>query len=67
LLRTGRITIPADSRRLLGIDENTTLRITLAGDELTILPIGLEEPACSSPGIPPSREPRAVRGVDQPS
>jgi AbrB family looped-hinge helix DNA binding protein len=37
-LRGGRITIPAEYRRELGIDENTTLMVTLSDGVLRITP-----------------------------
>jgi AbrB family looped-hinge helix DNA binding protein len=38
-LRGGQITIPADFRRALGIEQNTVLRMTLEGGELHIRPL----------------------------
>jgi bifunctional DNA-binding transcriptional regulator/antitoxin component of YhaV-PrlF toxin-antitoxin module len=39
LRRRGRITLPAEFRSRLGIDEQTLLRITLVGQELRIRPV----------------------------
>ncbi len=42
-LRNGQITIPAEFRRALHLDEGVMLQITLAGDELRIRPVKLAD------------------------
>lgn len=42
-LRSGQITIPAEFRRRLGIEEDSVLAITLTGNELHIKPVRVEE------------------------
>jgi AbrB family looped-hinge helix DNA binding protein len=42
LYRRGQITIPADFREQLGIDENTILRMRLRGSSLDITPLRME-------------------------
>jgi AbrB family looped-hinge helix DNA binding protein len=42
-LRNGQITIPADLRRQMQIDEHTLLQISLVGNELHIRPVKIEE------------------------
>lgn len=42
-LRSGQITIPAEFRRQLGIDEHSLLQLTLAGGELRIKPMTVAE------------------------
>lgn len=44
-LPKGQVTIPAEFRRRLGIDESTLLNITLAGDRLEIRPLRVGEEA----------------------
>ena len=39
LLRRGQITIPAEFRRRLGIDDDTLLQLTLREDRIEILPV----------------------------
>jgi bifunctional DNA-binding transcriptional regulator/antitoxin component of YhaV-PrlF toxin-antitoxin module len=43
-LRSGQVTIPAEFRRRLGFDDDTLLRMTLAGGELRIVPLQVTEP-----------------------
>ncbi len=38
-LRGGQITLPAEFRRELGIDDDTLLQVTLADDELRLRPL----------------------------
>jgi AbrB family looped-hinge helix DNA binding protein len=38
-LRRGQITIPADFRRRLGIDDDTLLELTLRDDRIEIVPV----------------------------
>jgi len=38
-LRRGQLTIPAEFRRRLGIDDDTLLRLTLHGDKIEIVPV----------------------------
>lgn len=42
-LRSGQITIPAEFREKLGIDERTLLQIALVGRELRIRPVKVTE------------------------
>jgi AbrB family looped-hinge helix DNA binding protein len=42
-LRNGRITIPADFRRQLRVDEHTLLQVILVGNELHIRPVKVTE------------------------
>jgi AbrB family looped-hinge helix DNA binding protein len=44
-LRSGQITIPAEFRRRLGIDDKTLLRLTLEDGELRISPVRIVESA----------------------
>jgi len=44
-LPKGQVTIPAEFRKRLGIDESTLLNITLAGDHLEITPLRVGEEA----------------------
>lgn len=44
-LPKGQVTIPAEFRRRLGIDESTLLNITLTGDRLEIRPLRVGEEA----------------------
>lgn len=41
--RQGRITIPAEFRTQLGIDERTMFLVSLVGDELRIIPVRIPE------------------------
>jgi AbrB family looped-hinge helix DNA binding protein len=50
-LRSGQITIPVEFRRLLGIDEDTMLSMTLADGELIVRPIKLNQKAEGSPWL----------------
>jgi AbrB family looped-hinge helix DNA binding protein len=45
LLPKGQVTIPAEFRKRLGIDESTLLNITLVGDHLEITPLRVGEEA----------------------
>jgi AbrB family looped-hinge helix DNA binding protein len=47
-LRNGQITIPAEFRRALHLQEGVMLQITLAGDELRIRPVKLAEAGSGS-------------------
>jgi AbrB family looped-hinge helix DNA binding protein len=38
-LRRGQITIPADFRRRLGIDDDTLLQLTLCEDRIEVVPV----------------------------
>ena len=49
-LRGGQITIPAEFRRQLGINEQTLLQLTLEAGELRITPVRLT-PAAGSPWL----------------
>jgi AbrB family looped-hinge helix DNA binding protein len=71
-LRGGQITIPAEFRKSLGIDEDTMLRVTLADGELRITPVRVDEPGKGSPGLralyeyfAPVREEILARGITQ--
>ena len=71
-LRGGQITIPAEFRKLLGIDEDTMLRVTLAEGELRIAPVRIDERSEGSPGLralyeyfAPVREEILARGISQ--
>lgn len=44
-LRSGQVTIPADFRKELGIDEHTLLQMTLVSGELRIKPVEVRESA----------------------
>lgn len=50
-LRSGQITIPAEFRKRLGIQENTLLRLTLAGDEIHLKAVRAAETAAGSPWL----------------
>ena len=69
-LRNGQITIPAEFRKQLGLDENSLLRVTLADGELRIEPARLSEDQVGSPWLrelydyfAPVREAIAGRGA----
>ena len=47
-LRNGQITIPAEFRQKLQIDENTLLQVILDGDELRIRPIQVTQATVGS-------------------
>jgi AbrB family looped-hinge helix DNA binding protein len=71
-LRSGQITIPAEFRRALGIDENTMLRATLCDGELRITPVRVDEPSKGSPWLrelydyfAPVREEILARGISE--
>jgi len=71
-LRGGQITIPAEFRKTLGIDENTMLRVTLADGELLISPVRVDEPSKGSLWLrelyeyfAPVREEIRARGISQ--
>ncbi|HEY7029737.1 MAG TPA: AbrB/MazE/SpoVT family DNA-binding domain-containing protein [Thermomicrobiales bacterium] len=46
-LRSGQITIPAEFRKRLGIDEHSLLQVSLTQDELRLKPVRLEEQGSS--------------------
>lgn len=50
-LRNGQITIPADFRKRLQIDDHTLLQITLEGSELRIKPVRVQNTAAGSPWL----------------
>lgn len=71
-LRGGQITIPAEFRRSLGIDEDTMLRVTLIEGELRISPVKVDEPLKGSPWLrelyeyfAPVREEILARGISE--
>lgn len=71
-LRSGQITIPAEFRRSLGIDENTMLRVTLVDGELSIRPVRVDEPGKGSQWLrelyeyfAPVREEIRAQGISQ--
>lgn len=43
ILRGGQITIPAEIRKQLGIDDETLLRMTVADGELRVVPVRVVE------------------------
>ena len=47
-LRSGQITIPAEFRKRLGIDESTMLQLTLVEGELRLKPVRVAETAAGS-------------------
>ncbi len=48
-LRSGQITIPAEFRQELEIDEHTLLRVSLVGGELRIRPVKVDDAAKGAP------------------
>ena len=50
-LRGGQVTIPAEFRRSLGIDQDTMLCMTLADGELIVRPIKFNQKAEGSPWL----------------
>jgi bifunctional DNA-binding transcriptional regulator/antitoxin component of YhaV-PrlF toxin-antitoxin module len=50
-LRGGQITIPAEFRRALGIDKDTTLQMTLDGRELRLRAVELRDAGAGSPWL----------------
>ena len=50
-LRNGQMTIPAEFRRRLGIDDDSLLQVTLAQDELRIKPLRTAERPTGSPWL----------------
>lgn len=71
-LRGGQITIPAEFRRSLGINEDTMLRVTLSDGELRITPVQVEEQRKGSPELwalyeyyAPVREEILTRGISE--
>jgi AbrB family looped-hinge helix DNA binding protein len=50
-LRSGQITIPAEFRRQLGIDEHSMLKMTLERDELRLTPVAVREQTQGSPWL----------------
>jgi len=51
LLRGGQMTIPAEIRRELEIDENTMLRVALVDGGFQVTPVSVDEPSQLSPGL----------------
>lgn len=71
-LRSGQITIPAEFRKRLRIDQETLLRITLDDGELRIRPVQVTEPQRGSPWLrelyeyfAPVREEIRARGISE--
>ena len=67
--RKGQITIPAEFRRRLGVEEHTLLRVTLERDELRLKPVTVRERTQGSPWLrelrdyfAPVRQEAAKRG-----
>lgn len=50
-LRNGQITIPADFRRELGINDDSLLQVTLVGDELRIIKLSAAPAAAGTPWL----------------
>ena len=50
-LRNGQVTIPAEFRRRLGIEDDSLLQVTLDKDELRIKPVQIRERAAGSPWL----------------
>ncbi len=50
-LRNGQVTIPADFRRALGIEDDSLLHVTLAQGELRMRPVKVEGVAAGSPWL----------------
>jgi AbrB family looped-hinge helix DNA binding protein len=50
-LRNGQITIPAEFRKQLGLDEHSLLRVTLDDGELRIRPVRVSEQPAGSPWL----------------
>jgi AbrB family looped-hinge helix DNA binding protein len=50
-LRSGQITIPAEFRKRLGLDETSLLQLTLDQGELRIKPLRAAESAAGSPWL----------------
>jgi AbrB family looped-hinge helix DNA binding protein len=50
-LRGGQITIPAEFRERLGIDQDTLLQMTLDGGELRLRPVEVTRKASGSPWL----------------
>ena len=68
--RSGRITIPVEFRKQLGIDERTPLRMTLTSGEFTISPVESTTSSLGSPWLgalyeyfAPVREEILARGI----
>jgi AbrB family looped-hinge helix DNA binding protein len=71
-LRNGQITIPAEFRKQLGLDEHSLLRVTLADGELRIAPVRVSEDQVGSPWLKelydyfaPVREAIAASGASE--
>lgn len=47
-LRSGQVTIPAEFRKVLGIDSKPLLQVTLVSGELRIRPVRLDETGAGS-------------------
>ena len=71
-LRSGQITIPAEFRKRLGIEEESLLQMTLAEGELRIRPVEVTRKAAGSPWLKelyeqfaPAREEAAKYGEEE--
>lgn len=71
-LNGGLIPVPAEILVSLGIDEHTTLRITVENGELRITPVGMQDSDKGSPGLKalyeyfaPVREEIRAHGISQ--
>jgi AbrB family looped-hinge helix DNA binding protein len=65
-LRSGQITIPAEFRRQLGIDEHSLLQLTLSEGELRIKPMVMDERTHGSPWLKDAYDAfAAVRSVTE--
>jgi AbrB family looped-hinge helix DNA binding protein len=71
-LRNGQITIPAEFRKQLGLDEHSLLRVTLDDGELRIRPVRVSEQPAGSPWLKelyeyfaPVREEIIARGISE--
>ncbi len=49
--RRGQLTIPAEFRRELGIEDESLLQLTLDDGELRVRPVGVEAPSTGSPWL----------------
>jgi AbrB family looped-hinge helix DNA binding protein len=50
-LRNGQVTIPAEFRRQLGIDDDSLLQVTLSQGELRIKPVRTKEQGLGTPWL----------------
>jgi bifunctional DNA-binding transcriptional regulator/antitoxin component of YhaV-PrlF toxin-antitoxin module len=71
-LRGGQMTIPAEFRRELGVDEETMLRVTLLDGTMLVTPVRVDESRKGSPGLKalyeyfaPVREEILARGISE--